>query len=143
MKKDKDEVKTIYGKAKDIFNKSKANLERVLDAHDQVQANPAQGSNQGPTRKSAKIEELLKPKEPLSETMSLEEAEHWIKKYKAFLAHNKDVLNEEGLVVSRAILDDSLDPKLAAKLRNHTNEAGEKDVLARTRYAPNANSKAT
>ena len=122
--KDEDEVKTIYGKAKDIFNKSKANLERVLDAHDQVQANPAQGSNQVPTRKSPKIEELLKPKEPLSETMSLEEAEHWIKKYKAFLAHNKDVLNEEGLVVSRVILDNSLDPKLAAKLRNHTDEAG-------------------
>ena len=99
-------------------------MERVLDAHDQVQANPAQGSNQVPTRKSAKIEELLKPKEPLSETMSLEEAEHWIKKYKAFLAHNKDVLNEEGLVVSKAILDGSLDPKLAAKLRNHTDEAG-------------------
>ena len=60
--------------------------------------------------------------------MSLEEAEHWIKKYKAFLAHNKDVLNEEGLVVSKAILDGSLDPKLAAKLRNHTDKNGEKDV---------------
>ena len=55
VKKDEDEVRTIYGKAKDIFNKSKVNLERVLDAHDQVQANPAQGSNQGPTRKSAKV----------------------------------------------------------------------------------------
>ena len=60
--------------------------------------------------------------------MSLQEAKHWIKKYKAFLAHNKDVLNEEGLLVSMAILDGSLDPKLATKLRNHTNEAGEKDV---------------
>ena len=33
-KKDKDDVKTIYAKAKDISNKSKAKLERVLDAHD-------------------------------------------------------------------------------------------------------------
>ena len=47
-----------------------------------------------------KIEELLKPKEPLIETMTLEEAQHWIKRYEAFLEHNKDVLNNEGIKVS-------------------------------------------
>ena len=32
--------------------------------------------------------------------MTLEEAQHWIKRYEAFLEHNKDVLNNEGIKVS-------------------------------------------
>ena len=39
--------------------------------------------------------------------------------------HNKDVLNEEGIKVSRAILDKCLDPKLSTRLRNAQNEVGE------------------
>ena len=35
--KEEDEVKTIFQKAKDIFTKSKSDIEKVLDAHDQVQ----------------------------------------------------------------------------------------------------------
>ena len=78
--KDEDEVKAIYEKAKVTFNKSKTDVERVLDAHDQVQVSPTQGSNQGSTRRSMKIEEVLKPKEPLNESMTLEEVEHWLKR---------------------------------------------------------------
>ena len=115
--KDEDEVKTIFQKAKDIFTKSKSDIEKVLDAHDQVQISPTQGSNQGPaqgsTRRSMKIEEVLKPKEPLNESMTLEEVEHWLKGYEAFMDHNKEVLMQEGIKVSRAILDGCLDPKLS------------------------------
>ena len=111
--KDEDEVKAIYEKAKVTFNKSKTDVERVLDAHDQVQVSPIQGSNQGPTRKSMKIEEVLKPKEPLDESMTLEEVEHWLKGYEAFMDHNREVLTQEGIKVSRAILDKCLDAKLS------------------------------
>ena len=126
--KEEDEVKMIFQKAKDIFTKSKSDIEKVLDAHDQVQISPtqgtAQGRNQGPGRKSMRIEEVLKPKDPLTEAMDLEEVEHWIKGYEAFMDHNKDVLNLEGIKVSRAILDKCLDPKLSTRLRNVQNEVG-------------------
>ena len=67
--KDEDEVKTIFQKAKDIFTKSKSDIEKVLDAHDQVHVSPTLGSNQGPARKSMRIEEVLKPKDPLCATV--------------------------------------------------------------------------
>ena len=126
--KDEDEVKTIFQKAKDIFTKSKNDVEKVLDAHDQVQVSPTQGPNQGLARKSMKIEEVLKPKEPLNESMTLEEVEHWLKGYEAFMDHNREVLTQEGIKVSRAILDKCLDAKLSTRLRNAQDENGENKV---------------
>ena len=113
--KDEAEVETSHTKAKDIYTSTKSKIEKVLDAHETIQnqvQNPNQGSNSGPAKKSVKIEELLKPREPLVETMTLEEAQHWIKRYEAFLEHNKDVLNNEGIKVSWAILTDALIPSL-------------------------------
>ena len=130
--KDEDEVKAIYEKAKVTFNKSKTDVERVLDAHDQVQVSPTQGSNQGSTLRSMKIEKVLKPKEPLNESMTLEEVEHWLKGYEAFMDHNKEVLTQEGIKVSRAILDGCLDPKLSTRLRNAQDDNGENKVKDET-----------
>ena len=61
----------------------------MLDSNQPVGS--AQGLNQGPGRKSMKIEEVLKPKEPLNESMTLEEVEHWLKRYEAFMDHNREV----------------------------------------------------
>ena len=130
--KDEDEVKAIYEKAKVTFIKSKTDVERVLDAHDQVQVSPTQGSNQGSTLRSMKIEKVLKPKEPLNESMTLEEVDHWLKGYEAFMDHNKEVLTQEGIKVSRAILDGCLDPKLSTRLRNAQDDNGENKVKDET-----------
>ena len=45
-----------------------------------------QGLNQGPpAKRSMRIEEVLKPRDPLCESMTLEEVKHWLKGYEAFM----------------------------------------------------------
>ena len=120
-----EQIESLIKEAKIRRDKVMSELEKVLDGTQATDQSSAQGSNQGPTRRSTRIEEVLKPKDPLTESMNLEEVEHWIKGYEAFMDHNKDVLNEEGIKVSRAILDKCLDPKLSTRLRNAQNEKGE------------------
>ena len=49
-------------------------------------ASAVKGLNQGPqAKRSMKIEEVLKPSDPLSESMTLEEVKHWLKGYEAFM----------------------------------------------------------
>ena len=49
-------------------------------------ASAVQGLNQGPSAKrSMKIEEVLKPTDPLCESMTLEEVKDWLKGYEAFM----------------------------------------------------------
>ena len=49
-------------------------------------ASAVQGLNQGPpAKRSMKIEEVLKPTDPLCESMTLEEVKHWLKGYEAFM----------------------------------------------------------
>ena len=49
-------------------------------------ASAVQGLNQGPPiKRSMKIEEVLKPTDPLCESMTLEEVKHWLKGYEAFM----------------------------------------------------------
>ena len=92
-------------------DKTMTKLMKILDDHQ-----PA-GSNQGPiAQKFTRIEEVLKPKDPLTEFMNLKEVEYWIKGYEAFMDQNREVLTQEGIKVSRAILDGCLDPKLSARL---------------------------
>ena len=71
---EEEQIETIIKAAKTRRDTVVGELEKVLDG---VQA--VEGSNQGSSRRSARIEEVLKPKEPLTEAMNLEEVEHWIK----------------------------------------------------------------
>ena len=64
--------------------------------------------------------------------MTLEEVEHWLKGYEAFMDHNKEVLTQEGIKVSRAILDGCFDPKLSTRLRNAQDDNGENKVKDET-----------
>ena len=66
-----------------------------------------------------KIVDTLKPKEPLSEEMNLEEANQWFKSYRAHLAYNKGTLEKQDIQVQRAMLEVDLDPKMASALRSH------------------------
>ena len=112
---DEEQIENLIMETKTRRDKVMSELEKVLDGTQAAGQSPDQGSNQGLTRRSMKIEEVLKPKEPLNESMTLEEAEHWLKGYEAFMDHNKEVLMQEGIKVSRAILDGCLDPKLSTR----------------------------
>ena len=63
--------------------------------------------------------DTLKPKNPLNEEMTLEEAQLWFKNYRAHLAYNKDALAKQEIQVQRAMLDVDLDPRMASALRSH------------------------
>ena len=96
LKTDEDEeIEAIIMKAKDRHGSLMAKLVEMLDSSQAVGS--AHGINQGTARKSMKIEEVLKPKEPLNESMTLEEVEHWLKGYEASMDHNCEVLTQEGI----------------------------------------------
>ena len=50
---------------------------------------------------SLKIYDMLKPKELLMCSMTLEEADEWFESYRAFLVHNEKVLARQDIKVSR------------------------------------------
>ena len=82
---------------------------------------------------TAKIDELLKPKELLSSEMTLEEADQWFESYKAFISYNKRSMTKMDISVKRALLNKCLDTKLVSALRTH------KDVTPTTEIdAPSA-----
>ena len=62
---------------------------------------------------------MLKPKELLMRSMSLEEADEWFESYRAFLAHNEKALARQDIKVSRALLNKSIEAALASSLRAH------------------------
>ena len=68
---------------------------------------------------TAKIDELLKPKELLSSEMTLEEADQWFESYKAFISYNKRSMTKMDISVKRALLNKCLDTKLVSALRTH------------------------
>ena len=126
LKQDEDDqIEALMKKAREAKDQTMGKLMKVLDDNQPA----VQGLNQGPpAKRSMRIEEVLKPKDPLCESMTLEEVEHWLKGYEAFMDHNKEVLTQEGIKVSRAIFDKCLDPKLSTRLRNIQNENGENMV---------------
>ena len=94
-------------------------LKKVLDRD--------QAANQGPSVPNApvpngglpKILDTLKPKEPLSKEMNLEEANQWFKSYKAHLTYNSSTLAIQPISVQRAMLEVDLNPKMASALRSN------------------------
>ena len=64
-----------------------------------------------------KIDQLLKPKELLLLSMTLEEADQWFRNFRAFLKHNERALANQDISVSRALLNKSIEAKLSSTLR--------------------------
>ena len=60
---------------------------------------------------------MLKPKELMMCSMTLEEADEWFESYRAFLAHNERTLARQDIKVSRALLNRSIEAGLASSLR--------------------------
>ena len=107
---DYNEAVKIHKAAMDAAEKA---LEKIRPTSSTEVPQPASPS--GPP----KIVDTLKPKEPLSEEMNLEEANQWFKSYRAHLAYNKGTLDKQDIQVQRAMLEVDLDPKMASALRSH------------------------
>ena len=69
-----------------------------------------------PSGRPPKTMNTLKPKEPMNEGMNLEEAKQWFKSYRAHLTYNASTLAKQGINVQRAMLEVTLDPRMASAL---------------------------
>ena len=105
-----------YNEAEKLHKAAMAAAEKALE-----KVRPSSTGAPQPTSPSGppKIVDTLKPKEPLSEEMNLEEANQWFKSYRAHLAYNKGTLDQQDIQVQRAMLEVDLDPKMASALRSH------------------------
>ena len=103
------------GKCQSDFNEAKTIHKGALIASRQVLSQPREATpnaNQSTTTAPSgpsKIVDTLKPRYPLNEEMTLEEAQFWFKNYKAHLAYNKDALAKQEIQVQRAMLDVDLE----------------------------------
>ena len=124
--KDKNEFKKCrkdYEEAKIIKDKMMEAARRTLDKAPRT----GEASTSIPEAiTSAKIDELLKPKELLSSEMTLEEADQWFESYKAFFSYGKRSMTKMDISVQRALLNKCLDTKLVSALRT------QKDVTPTT-----------
>ena len=99
--KDETEFKKCqkeYEKAKIIKDKMMEAARRALDKA------PTTGEASASTQEAittAKIDELLKPKELLSSEMTLEEDDQWFESYKAFISYNKQSMTKMDISVKR------------------------------------------
>ena len=118
----------IYKKCEDDYNESKEKINtRVEAAEAKLKEVPDESKPpQNTTGSSLKIDDILKPKDLLMRSMTLEEADEWFESYRAFLAHNEKVLVKQDIKVNRALLNKSIEAALASALRAHP------DVVAGT-----------
>ena len=116
----------VYKKCEADYNESKEAVSRQVKAAEaKLKEAPSAGAPQQNAAGGAslKIDDMLKPKELLMRSMSLEEADEWFESYRAFLAHNEKVLARQDIKVSRALLNKSIEAALASSLRAHPNVA--------------------
>ena len=66
-----------------------------------------------------KTVDMLKPKKPLNKEMNLEEANQWLKLYRAHLTYNASTLVKQPINVQRAMLEVDLDLKMVSALQTH------------------------
>ena len=66
-----------------------------------------------------KTVDMLKLKVPLNKEMNLEEANQWLKLYRAHLTYNASTLVKQPINVQRAMLEVDLDLKMVSALQTH------------------------
>jgi hypothetical protein len=81
-------------------------------------AKGATGGSHAPKPKPAKIDNTLKPRNKVTNEMSLLETTEWIKEYQAFMAHNATNLEHHEASVPRELLEVNIDPTMKLKLRS-------------------------
>ena len=116
---EREKCQSDYNEAERI-HKSAMNASReILSQPRAPTSNVTQSTTTATPSGPSKIVDTLKPRCPLNEEMTLEEAQLWFKNYKAHLAYNKDALAKQEIQVQRAMLDVDLDPRMASALRSH------------------------
>ena len=60
----------------------------------------------------------------LRATMFLEAHRHWFEQYKNFMKQNAKAFEEQGLLIAKAYLNKSMDPRLATCLKTLLGEDG-------------------
>ena len=95
---------TVYKKCEEDYEQSKDTIARQVKAAEaKLKDAPAPASGapqQNASGGNIKIDDMLKPKELLMRSMSLEEADEWFESYRAFLAHNEKALSRQDIKVS-------------------------------------------
>ena len=82
----------VYKKCETDYNESKVIVDRQIEAVEAIlKEAPSADTTQPNTTgvSSVKIDEMLKPKELLLRSMTLEEADQWFTNFRAFLKHNE------------------------------------------------------
>ena len=110
----------VYKKCETDYNESKVIVDRQIKAAEAIlkeapSADTTQPNTSGES--SIKIDEMLKPKELLLRSMTLEEANQWFTNFRAFLKHNEKALSRQDISVSRALLNNSIEAGWSSALR--------------------------
>ena len=113
----------VYKKCETDYNESKVIVDRQIKAAEAIlkeapSADTTQPNTSGES--SIKIDEMLKPKELLLRSMTLEEADQWFTNLRAFLKHNEKALSRQDISVIRALLNNSIEAGLSSALRADT-----------------------
>ena len=125
--------KAVYKKCEDDYRESKEMIDRQVEAAEAklkevpAESTPPQNTPGG----SFKIDDILKPKDLLMRSMTLEEADEWFESYRAFLAHNEKVLAKQDIKVNRALLNKSIEAALASSLRAHPDVSADTPIVAK------------
>ena len=114
-----EKCKSDYNEAEKIHESILNGSRHVLSRPRATAPNAVQPTTTATSSGPPKIVDTLKPRSPLNEEMTLEEAQLWFKNYKAHLAYNKDALAKQEIQVQRAMLDVDLDPRMASALGSH------------------------
>ena len=81
----------VYKKCETDYNEAKVIVDRQIKAAKAILKEASSADTTQPNTtggSSIKIDEMLKPKELLLSSMTLEEADQWFTNFRAFLKHN-------------------------------------------------------
>ena len=122
------ENQLIFTEAENLFEKVLAGTSQFIERFqppEPIQSLPTQATLSEASRPMytytgpPKTNDMLKPKKPLEEKMSLEAALHWVRTYKNHLDLNKVMLSQQSPGVQRGLLENDIDSHLANALRAH------------------------
>ena len=116
-----DRAEPTYKQCGELSSKIRRRVDTFLKKAPRaaVQAAPGPASQASSYSGPPKTNDMLKPKKPLDENMTLEAALHWFKTYKNHLELNSAMLAQQTVGVRRGILENDIDSHMAYALGAH------------------------
>ena len=117
-----DRAEPTYKESGEVSSKIRRRVDTFLKKAPRVavQAAPGLASQTSSYMGPPKTNDMLKPKKPLDENMTLEAALHWFKTYKNHLELNSAMLAQQTVGVRRGILENDIDSHMAYALGAHS-----------------------